>query len=488
MAYYLTYDLGTSALKTAIVGEDGRPVVVVTTEYAFTCLKPDWAEMPAEVYWRAVTQSTRKAIAESGLSPLDISAIGFSSQGQTFVPLDSGGTPIRDFIVWVDRRAEKLAREWSQGWLTRDRFREVTGYPWVAAELSIFKLAWLMEREPEVRGAAFVLCLPDYIIFKMTGERATDHNIAQHTGLYNVIDGKWEPDFLAAAGITEDQLPRVVRPGTVVGTLLPEAADQLGLAVGTTVCAGTNDQIAGAIGVGNVHTGIASETTGTALAVIATTADVLKDAKFTVGRHAIPGLGYAMPFANTSAIVLKWFRDMAAPDLQYGAFLEGVESIPIGCGGLTVLPHFSGSVLPESIPEARGAIAGLTLGHTRMHIARAIMESCACLLADCLDPLAGAGIELEIVRSMGGAARSDVWLQMKADLLQIPVERPDHTDAASVGAAAITAAGTGKFRSIPEAVQTWYHPSQVFQPNPASAEAYREVLGRYRELYRKMYH
>lgn len=433
-------------------------------------------------------ESTRQIIAESGCSTRDISAIGFSSQGQTFVPLDAAGIPIRDFIVWVDRRAEGLASQWSDEWLSQDRFREVTGYPWVAAELSIFKLAWLMKHEPEVRAAAFFLCLPDYIIYRMTGERVTDYNIAQHTGLFNIIDGVWEPEFLSAAGVRENQLPVVVEPGTAVGSVLPDVANEIGLVAGTSVCTGTNDQIAGAIGVGNVRTGIASETTGTALAVVATTNDVLPDAKFTVGRHAVPGLGYAMPFANTSAIVLKWFRDMAAPGVDYEAFLEGVESVPIGSEGISVLPHFSGSVIPDSIPRARGAISGLTLGHTRLHIARAIMESCACMLADCLQPIADAGIELEIVRSMGGAARSDVWLQMKADLLQAPVERPMYTDAASVGAAAIAAVGMGQFQTLQQVAREWYRRARTFHPDPTRAAAYWDVLARYRKMYSKLYY
>jgi xylulokinase len=101
-----------------------------------------------------------------------------------------------------------------------------------------------------------------------------------------------------------------------------------------------------------------------------------------VGKHAVPELSYAMTFATTSAIVLKWFRDLCAPGQEYDEFLKGVETIPVGCGGLCVLPHFMGTSMPSFDPRVRGAFIGLTLGHTRAHLARAIMESCACLLED----------------------------------------------------------------------------------------------------------
>jgi len=194
-----------------------------------------------------------------------------------------------------------------------------------------------------------------------------------------------------------------------------------------------------------------------------------------------------MAFTITSAIVLKWFRDITAPGMAYDDFLQGVADIPAGCGGLTVLPHFAGTASPTYNPDVRGAFNGLTLGHTRAHIARAIMESCACMLRECLDCVTGHGIALTGVRSMGGAARSDLWLRMKADLLGLPVERPACTDAGSLGAAMLAAAGTGRFGSVAEAAEAWYRTDRTFEPNPVNYAAYQEVYRRYLELYRQLY-
>jgi xylulokinase len=194
-----------------------------------------------------------------------------------------------------------------------------------------------------------------------------------------------------------------------------------------------------------------------------------------------------MTLATTSAIVLKWFRDLCAPGREYDEFLRGVETIPVGCDGLCVLPHFMGTSTPAFDPRVRGAFVGLTLGHTRAHLARAIMESCACLLEECLGPIIEHGLSVRSVRSLGGAARNDLWLQMKADLLGIVVERPVCADAASLGAAVLAAAGTGRFSSIAEASEAWYRPARLFEPDPARYQIYREVYTRYLGLMQRLY-
>jgi len=486
-ATFLTFDLGTSALKTALIDASGRALAVHTEEYRFLSPRPDWAQMPAEVYWNAAAAGTRAVFERSKAKPADLKAIGFSSQGQTFIPINRSGRPLYDAVVWVDNRAQEIAQEWERTRLSREQYRRISGYPWVPAVLTVFKLAWLAANEPEVLKAWKILLLPDYLIFRLTGETVTDPVTAQSTGMYDLRTGAWEPRLVEAAGISIDQLPAVLPSGTVVGGLLSEAASELGLVPGVPVCVGTNDQLAGAVGAGNVRPGIVTETTGTALALVATTRELIDDARVTVGKHPVEGLWFVLSFATTSAIVLKWFRDICSPGEEYDSFLAGVESIPPGCDGLTMIPHFAGTAMPTFNPSARGAFSGLALGHTRLHLARSIMEACACLLRECLEPVLGRGTAVESVRSLGGAARSDVWLQMKADLLGVPVERPACSDAASLGAAAIAAAGTGHFTGIEEASEAWYRPERVFEPDASLFEAYREVYERYLELYRKLY-
>ena len=487
MGTYLTFDIGTTALKTALIDSDGRALAVHTEEYSFSSPHADWAQAPVQVYWDAAVAGTRAVFERSKSDPAGLVAIGFSSQGQTFVPIDRSGKPLYDAIVWVDNRAQAIVDEWERTWLSREEYRHISGYPWVPAVLTVFKLAWLAKNAPDALKAWRILLLPDYLIYRMTGETVTDPVTAQSTGMYDLRTGTWEPRLVKAGGVSIDQLPAIAPSGTVAGMVRPEAASELGIPAGIPVCLGTNDQLAGAVGAGNVRPGIVTETTGTALALVVTTPALLDDPRVCASRHVVPDAYYAMCFTTTSAIVLKWFRDMCAAGEDYDTFLAGVESIAPGCNGLTMIPHFAGTAMPTFNPSARGAFAGLALGHTRAHMARAIMEACACSLKECLEPILDRGIAIASVRSLGGAARSDVWLQMKADLLGAPVERPACSDAASLGAAVLAAAGTGAFSSIEEASDAWYRPECVFEPDGSRFEAYREVYERYLDLYRRLY-
>jgi len=484
---FLTFDIGTTALKTALIDDQGRALAVHAAEYTPRAPRPDWAEMDPETYWRSAKEGVQAVLARAGARPSELAAIGFSSQGQTFIPIDAAGRPLHPAIVWVDLRAQEIVDAWAAEWLSAEEYRRSSGYPWLPAGLTVFKVAWLARHAPAAHAAWKFLCLPDYLIYRLTGEAATDRVMAQFSGFFDLRTGSWSPRLLEAAGITAEQLPNILEPGAVAGRLRPEAAEELGLPAGVSVCVGANDQLAGAVGAGNVRPGIVSETTGTALALVVTTETLWDDQRFLVGRHAVPGHCYALAFTITSAIVLKWFRDLCAPGQDYERFLEGVEAVPPGAEGLTVLPHFSGTATPTFNPHARGAFWGLTLGHTRAHLARAIMESCACMLQECLEPIVERGWQVERVRSLGGAARSDVWLQMKADMLGVPVERPACQDAASLGAAALAAWGVGRYASVAEAAEAWYRPARLFMPDPARFAIYREVYARYRELYRRLY-
>lgn len=480
---YLTFDIGTTALKTALVDEWGDVLALEEVEYAPKAPRPGWMEEAPDTYWEAAATGTRAVLEEARMPGYVVDAIGLSSQGESFVALDEAGEPLTPVIVWLDGRARKVAERWEREWLSAERFRAITGYPWIVHELTAFKIGWLAEHQPEAHRASKFLCLPDYLIFRMTGEFATDFNIAQMGGLLDVGSGEWSSEILDAAGIATSQLPAIHPPGTVVGELTAEAASFLGIKEGAPVCTGCNDQLAGAIGAGNVRPGVVSETTGTALAVVATTAERVESAEFFVGRHAAAGAWYAMPYAPVSAIVLTWFRDLCGVG-GWDELLQGVERVAPGADGLTVLPHFSGA---PGAPDARGAILGLTLGHGRAEIARAIMESCACLLRELLEPLTEGGLTVESVRSLGGAARSDLWLQMKADMLQTPVERPACTEAASLGAAMLVATGVGQFGTLEDAVDAWYEPAERLAPDPALAGAYEDVFSRYIERCRALY-
>ena len=484
--YYLTFDIGTTALKTALISNEGLVAAANIIEYVFNSPRPGWAEVSPGVYWQSVIESTHAVLKQSGISPSAIAAIGFSSQGQTYIPIDATGRSLSDAVVWVDDRSREIVKSWRTEWLSDEEYCRISGYPRMLAELTVFKIAWLAKNRPDAHKAWKFLCLPDYLTYKMTGETVTDHTMAQFTGLYNIHTQSWESKLLEAVDISVEQLPKVIAPGCIAGHLRSDVAIELGIPAGVPVCGGANDQIAGAVGAGNVSPGIVSETTGTALAVVITTKKMIDEPRAIVGRHA-SDFHFVMPYANTSAIVLTWFRDICGVGSDYNSFLSGVEDIAPGCDGLTVLPHFAGTASPTFNPNAKGVIEGLTLSHTRQHISRAIMESCACLLKECLEIIEKKNIDIRCVRSLGGAAHNDLWLQIKADMLGVPVERPVCSDAASLGAAMLAATGTGQFASVQEASHAWYKHARSFEPDSKKHALYDNVYIRYLSLYDRLY-
>lgn len=483
----LTFDIGTTALKTALIDRDGLMRAVHTEEYTFSTPGGNRAEMDARLYLTAAERGARAVLAAAGTAGRDVLAIGFSSQGQSFIPIDASGRPLHPAIIWVDTRAREIAREWEGTVVSRDEFRLATGYPWLSPELTVFKIAWLARHARDAHEAWKFLCLPDYLIYSFTGECATDPVMAQFSGMLDLRIGAWNGAFADAMGIEIRRLPDVLPCGSVCGSLRTSAADALGLRAGIPVCVGANDQIAGAVGCGNVCPGLVSETTGTALAVVVTSERRLDDTRYVSGRHAAEDAWFAMPFGITSAVVLKWLRDISSPSAGYEDFLAGIDAIPPGSEGVTVLPHFAGTATPTFLSDARGVVAGLSLSHTRAHVSRAIMESCACMLRECLDTVAEGEATTAGVRAIGGAARSDAWLQMKADMLGIAIERPACPDAASLGAGMLAAYGLGWFSSVKEASQAWYRTARIFEPDNSRRRVYDSLYERYRALQTYVY-
>jgi xylulokinase len=283
--------------------------------------------------------------------------------------------------------------------------------------------------------------------------------------------------------------------GQPVGTITPQAARETGLATDTVVTVGPLDQVAGAVGAGNIAPGIVTETTGAALAICATVDAPTYDPgkRFPCHTHAITGKYILLSWVPTAGMALRWFRDEFGRQEQLQAREAGTEaytllceqaaSVPPGCEGLVMLPHLSGAACPEFNPRARGVFFGFTLGHTKAHFTRAVLEAIAFLLRSNLSLLVEHGVPVTEVRSLGGASRSDLWLQIKADVIGKPIVRLAAEEAAALGTAILGGVGIGLFGSVADACSRMVSTEKRFTPNPANREVYDRQFERYRELY-----
>lgn len=496
MPYLLGIDAGTTSIKAGIFSPDGRCAGIGRCEYQLDAPAPDRAQLNAETYWQACVKSVGEALSQSGLRPEEIKAVGVSSQGETTITLDKDGRAIYPALVWLDNRALDQADELAR-WFKKAVYSR-TGIPEILPTWPASKIAWIREKEPRVFAkAARFLLVQDYLVFRLTGRIVTDGSISSTSLNYDFIDNRWWPDMLKAVGIEASQLPEIVAPGTMVGSLRPEAAAALGLDAHTAVVLGGMDQSVGAIGAGNYKPGIVSETTGAALTVQATIADPLIDRseQVPVYAHSVPGLYLFCPVVPTAGMAFKWLRDTFFQDEMARAQAESADAydlltqlakpIPPGADGLIMLPHLMGAYSPQPNPLARGSFTGFTLTHTRGHFVRALLESVAFLLRQNLEAIERTGVSISEIRSTGGGARSALWKQIKANVCNRPIVTLANEDTALLGDAILAGVATGLFSSIEQGSEAMVAVSSTTHPDRQAA-AYAEPYRRYCELDRQL--
>lgn len=477
-------DVGTSSVKVCLFTEEMEMICRSVQEYAVEA-RGNRVEANGEVYIDAICKGMKEAVNCAG--EYTVAAIGVTTQGETLAPVDPAGKPLRPFIVWLDDRAETQAEK-LKSVVEEMEFYRTTGLPEISGALPLAKLMWLREEEPEIyRNTHKFLLVEDYLLYHLTGRFVSEKALQTSTGWFDLrSDGLWQKG-LDAAGIGEDKLPEILECGEKVGPLTEPAARMLGLEAGIPVVTGAMDQTAAALAGGCIKPGTVTETTGSAL-VLAACTDAPTFAEghhVTIYRHALPGKYIYLPIGNTGGMALRWFRDQFCKDLPggeagYDAINEMVSEIPAGCEGLTFLPFLSGSVDPDSCPEATGCFFGARLSTTRAHFARSVMESIANLVRDFFEMLEELGCPVQEVYSLGGGSRSPVWLQIKADVCGRSFRPMKSSEATAMGAAILAGWGAGLIEAgtLPRIA-----PAGCYAPNEAHRSAYEKAYAQYKKLY-----
>ena len=475
-------DVGTTSVKACLFTPELELIACCVQEYALDT-RGAWVEARPETYLAAARDAMRAALAAApGHRP---EALGLCTQGETMVPADAQGQALRPFLVWLDGRAGAQAAELEKI-LGRQRFYETTGLPQLSGATPLAKAMWLRENGG-LRGAERLLLLEDYLLGWLTGRAVTEPAVQTSTGWYDIRHDRYWPEALEAAGISVRLLPACMPCGEKAGPLRREAAALLGLPEGIPVAAGAMDQTVAALAAGAAEPGAVTETTGTALVMAACTEHPAfpRERRVTVYRHALPGRYLYLPIGNTAGMALRWFRDVCCPDLPaggagYTALDREAAAVPLGCEGVTFLPFLAGAPDQDECPGARGAFYGARLSTTRAHLARSVMESAAFMIRDFLSDLERLGCPAREVRSLGGGARSAVWLQMKADICGRVFRVPACTEAAAQGAALLAGWGSGMIArgEVPTPRE-----AAAYAPTPALAARAEAAYRRYRRLY-----
>ncbi|MBC7329226.1 hypothetical protein H5T88_02595 [bacterium] len=490
MRYLLGIDIGTTSVKVGLVNERGELEAIAIKEYSLLTSSDNRVECDVDIYWKNCKDGIREVMGKSGVAPSSILAIGLSSQGETFVCLDGEGKVLRRAIVWLDSRAYGEADIVSKE-IPLEVWYKKTGMPEMSPKWTICKILWLKRNEPCIfeRTAKFLL-LKDYLIWRLTGEIVTDPSVSSSTGYLDILNKEWWDEALNILEIGRDKLPEVLQSDEIAGRIGEAVGNELGLPAGIPVVNGGMDQMVDALGAGNVRPGIITETTGTALTIIATTHTPIFDPQRRIpcSPHCIPNTYVLMPYIEAAGILLRWFRDNF-PSLKgiegYEEMLSLAKSIPPGSDGLIAVPYFKGSLCPNYNPDASGAFVGITLNHGRAHFIRAIVEAVYFMLRENIELLRSLSIPVEKVRSLGGASKSDIWLQIKADVLNLPVETPMNSESAVFGAGILAGIGCCIFSLdiLDELVKI----RKVFHPDPEASLLYEKIYKNYQMIYKKLY-
>ena len=489
----LALDIGSSELKVAVFDEDGRCLSTVTTEAKGAEVNDARAEMHPELFWNSVCDGI-KAVCRELRVPLKAASI--SSQGESFVALDRDGNAVGNIILNIDNRASAEMEEFSAAFGKGPLFRE-TGLP-AHPMYTLPKIAWLRKNELELfaKAARFV-CLEDYIHHRLGMEPMISSPLASRTMGLDIHRNQWAENLLEFAGIEPTQLSRVAPSGTAVGEAAPAVADELGLPPGVIWCTGGHDQACASIGAGAQGTGTVADGTGTYECMSAPMdepllTDAILAANLPCERHTISGKFLTLAY-GPGGIALKWLRDSCRRDLTAKARAAGksayelmLEEIPDQPTGLFFFPYFLGTGTPWLDSEARATIWGLTGSTTSEQLAKAALEGVCYQMRWNLGLLEGAGVRVDRILAVGGGAKSEKWLQLKADIYGRPVVAVPG-EASSRGAAICAGVGVNVYSNWNQAISTLVRTGRTFEPHPDRHRVYGELFEQYKQLAFRLY-
>lgn len=496
--YIIGVDIGTQSTKALLVDSSGKIIAQHAQGYQVDTPKPLWAEQWPSVWFDAVTACVQEVMRKSAVAPASVKAICVTSlYGGSGIAVDADIQPLYPCLIWMDRRATDEV-EWVRQHVDQQRLQDITGNG-VDSYYGYTKMLWLKNQQPEVWSRTHYLLPPNsYINYLLCGEVAVDHSSAGNIGgVYDLAARQWSAEMLDALGIPARMMPsRLVDSSEVVGQLLPQIAQQLGLQAGTPVIAGGVDAAVATLAAGVSRAGQHVAMIGTSMCwgTIRQHTDARHDLvsmpHVLNSRHDL----YVFGGAITAGASVSWFRDAfcqadidQAKQLGYTDVHQLMEDnaarVPPGADGVLFLPYLMGERSPIWDPKASGAFLGLNLYHGRAHLYRAVLEGVSFALKHNIDAGSqGAATLDDQLIVVGGAAHSALWMQIIADITGYQVVTIAENVEAALGAALLAALGAGLI-DAQRAQQGWVTLVPRSAPQAQASASYRRSFNHYRDAY-----
>ena len=490
-ALFIGVDIGTTGVRSVVYQPDGTALATAAEEYPLHTDQSGAAEQDPDMLLAAMERVIQKTVQDIGAAATQVKGLCFSTVLHSLVCLDEAGKPLMPMMTWADTRGQMIKEE------LKNHINMQAVYARTCCPLHpmypLLKVYWLKKYRPEIfaKTACFG-SIKDYLMERLTGQRLVDRSIASGSGLYDCFKGDWDEELLGVLDISPQQMVPV-RPTTDAVPLLPEAAKRLGLPAAAVAVLGAGDGMMANVGVGAVKPGQINITIGTSGAVRMVCEQPKNDEKGRTWCYNLTEKHWMIGGAITNGgIAFRWMRDKFSETEQrvaeklgldsYALLSHYAEKVPAGSDGLILLPFFAGERAPYWNADARGVLFGLTLNHDKRHMIRATLEGICYRIKSILDALEEVTGEAKEIRLSGSFTRSNLWMQILADVLGRKISLPKVEEGAAFGAALLGFYALGLVDSV-EVAADMVGIQKVFEPNPTDSQTYAELYPIYLAAY-----
>ena len=478
---YVGIDLGTSAVKLLLMDGTGKIQKIVSKEYPLYFPHPGWSEQNPEDWYEKSMEGLKELL--SGCDKSQVAGISFGGQMHGLVILDKDDQVIRPAILWNDGRTGEETDYLNQV-IGKDKLSAYTANI-AFAGFTAPKILWVKKHEPENFARIEKLMLPkDYLAYRLSGTFCTDVSDASGMLLFDVEHKRWSKEMMEICGVKESQLAQIFESYETVGTLKPELAAELGLSENVKIAAGAGDNAAAAVGTGTVGDGACNISLGTSGTIF------ISSEKFGVDEHnALHSFAHAdghyhlMGCMLSAASCNKWWMDEILRTRDYSGEQKDIDVKELGKNHVFFLPYLMGERSPHNDPNVRGTFIGMSMDTTREELTQAVLEGVVFGLRDSFEVAKSLGIQIDRTKICGGGAKSPLWRQMVADILNIKVDIPESEEGPAMGGAMLAAVACGEYASVEEAAAKIVKVVDTVEPIPENAQRYEERYQQFRKIY-----
>lgn len=496
--YVIGLDVGTTGCKAIVFDLDGNIKGYGFHEYEVICSKQGLAEQDAEKVWEltkdVINKSIKEAKNKSNIDANDIKAISISVQGDAVIPVDKNILPLYNAILGMDYRTTNESKFCSETFGDKSLFNLTGMRPHPMNSLT--KILWFKNNRYDIYENTYkFMTYADFILAKLGAEPVIDYTMASRTMTFDLENKEWSKSILKKLEIEEDKLSKVAASGEIVGTISHDLAEKFGVSKKLLLVTGGHDQTCAALGAGAIKENIAVDSHGTAEVISAAfnrpmLNELMFNSYYPCYCHVKSDMYFTFALNHIGGILLKWYRDVLgyaeveeANKLGIDPYELMISKTSIGPSSVLVLPHFNGSGTPYCDMDSKGAFIGLTMATKREDIVKGILDSLTYELKINIETMKRAGIKINELRTVGGAAKSPIWLQIKADITGCSVGTLKTREAACLGAAILAARAAGGYSSLEEGVKKTVFLSKIYEPNVKMQSLYKEKFTIYKGVY-----